>query len=522
MIMARTMLQRDGEDSALVRSRHLLRVLVVAIALTACSGTAATPTATPPSATATVSVAPSSQGPPSVAPSTTPNAAANATPGGRATPVGGGAAATRPPSTPSLPNTSPEAGEALVEQAIRYLLDQYVDQLDTGDLYRAAYAGAVAALAGFGKAPQAPPLELGNDPKRHAVAFKAAYLALVATSGADVNQTALAYETIRAVATQVDECHTAFLSPEQLRSVTAGLSGTNTYGGIGVTIRAQTRPVTIGGIFPNTPAARSGLRTGDAIIAVDGTDVSDLPADAISLLVRGQEGTPVRLTVVRPGEAAPLEFTIVRAQIQVPVFISQVLDGPAREKIGYMKLYSFSTDADKQVRAALEEFEHAGVRYWVLDLRDNGGGYIDVLSRIAGEFLKNGEPVAFRIVRGGKAEAIESDPDQYVTPQRPFAILINGGSASASEALASAAADHGFARLFGQKTSGCLAGATNYRLADGSAMQITIWKIVSPQHREINRSGQAPQEEIAPDPTGATDPVLNGAIKWLVMQPTGR
>jgi carboxyl-terminal processing protease len=317
----------------------------------------------------------------------------------------------------------------------------------------------------------------------------------------------------------IDECHTAFLDPEQHRSVTAGLAGTNTYGGIGVSIRTQTRPVTIGGIFPNTPAARSGLRSGDAIIAVDGVDVSDLPADSISPLVRGQEGTQVRLTIQRPGEAAPLEFTITRAQIQVPVFYTDVYDGPNGEQIGYMKLYSFSTDADKQVREALETFEGEGVKYWILDLRDNGGGYIDVLSRIASQFVRDGEPVAYRIVRGGAAETIDTDPDLAFSAQRPLAILINGGSASASEALASAAYDEGFGRLFGQTTSGCLAGATSFKLSDGSALQITIWKIVSPQKREINRIGQAPNEEIAPDATGATDPVLEAAKKWLVAQP---
>jgi carboxyl-terminal processing protease len=187
-----------------------------------------------------------------------------------------------------------------------------------------------------------------------------------------------------------------------------------------------------------------------------------------------------------------------------------------------MKLYSFSTDADQQVRAALETFEGEGIQYWVLDLRDNGGGYIDVLSRITSQFVRDGEPVAYRIVRGGTAETIDTDPALAFSAQHPLAILINGGSASASEALASAAYDHGFARLFGQTTSGCLAGASNYKLADDSALQITIWKIVSPDRREINRIGQPPHEEIAPDPTGATDPALDAAIAWLVSQPPQR
>jgi carboxyl-terminal processing protease len=487
------------------RSKRLLCLLLVAIVLAACSGSPATATNAPATATNAPASAPASQG------------AASATPGTAGTPAAG--AQSSRPGTQTLPNTTPAAGEALVEQAVGYLLDYYVDELDSNTLYQTAYSGTVAALNSFGKTVQAQTPNFGSDRKAQAAAFRTAYLGLANGNGADVNQTALAYEAIRAMPAQIDECHTAFLDPEQLRSVTAGLAGTNTYGGIGVSIRTQSRPVTIGGVFPNTPAARSGLRTGDAIIAVDGVDVSDLPADSISPLVRGQEGTQVRLTIQRVGEAAPLEFTITRAQIQVPVFYSDVENGPNGEKVGYMKLYSFSTDVDKQVREALESFEGEGVQYWILDLRDNGGGYIDVLSRITSLFVRNGEPVAYRIVRGGAEETIDTDPALTFDTQHPFAILINGGSASASEAMASSAYDNGFARLFGQKSSGCLAGATNYKLADDSALQITIWKIVSPQRREINRVGQAPNDEVEPDPTGATDPILDAAIKWLVTQP---
>jgi carboxyl-terminal processing protease len=507
------------------RLKRLLCLLLVAIVLVACSGATATPTTAP--ATATPSQA-SAQTTAPAAPASAPAATSAATPPSApapsrtpATPAAAGIPAS-PVATPIFPNTTPDAGAALVEQAVGYLLDYYVDELPSAPLYQAAFNGAVTALGTFGKAVQPPPLSLTGDRKAQAAAFKAAYLTLAKSGGTDVNQTALAYEAIRAMTAQIDECHTAFLDPEQLRSVTAGLAGTNTYGGIGVSIRTQTRPVTIGGIFPNTPASRSGLRTGDAIIAVDGVDVSDLPGDAISPLVRGKEGTNVRLTVRRQGEAAPLQFTITRALIQVPVFYSDVLKGPGGEKIGYLKLYSFSTDADQQVREALETFEREGVKYWVLDLRDNGGGYIDVLSRIASLFVRDGEPVAYRLVRGGTAETIDTDPALALDTRHPLAILINGGSASASEALASSAYDHGYARLFGQTTSGCLAGATNYKLADNSALQITIWKIVSPQRREINRLGQAPNEEVAPDPTGATDPILDAAIKWLVTQPQPR
>lgn len=532
-------------------TKRLLGLLLALSLLAACTGSA-TPTPIPPTtapplvatattgATATTasaaaaSAAPASATPASSAPASA--APATATTGASRTPVATVTRATTPPGSPAArasvtsaarpatnggntPNTTPAAGAALIDQAVGILLDSYVDPLPSNDLFQAAYDGTVATLRASGKTPQPQSPTFTGDRKADAAAFKTAYLALANAAGSDINQTILAYEAIRTVAEKVNECHTAFLDPEQYRSVTAGLSGTNTYGGIGVTIRTQTRPVTIGDIFPDTPASRSDLRPGDAILKVDNTDVTDLSADAISPLVRGTPGSQVTLTIQRPGETTTRTITITRAEITVPVFTTTVLEGPNKEKIGYMKLYSFSTGTDLKIQEALAQFEKDGVTGWVLDLRDNGGGYIDTLSKIASRFVKDGQPVAYRIERGGAEEAIGTDPALSFTPQHPFAILINGGSASASEALASSAADYGFARLFGQKTAGCLAGATNYRLADGSALQVTIWKIVSPQRREINRIGQPPAEEIQPDPTGKTDPVLDGAIKWLVAQP---
>ena len=470
----------------------------------ATTGAASTST-TAPATTSTTSTA---------APATSSNPAAAASPTFAPGPITG---------TP-VPNTSPEAAEALVEQAVGLLQDHYVDDLNSGDLYGAAYAGAASALQAAGQPAQQQALVFKGDAKQDAATFKTAYLALASKASSDINQTLLAYEAIQAMIVKINECHTAFLDPQQYQSVTAGLAGTNTYGGIGVSIRTQTRPVTIGDIFPDTPAAKSGLQPGDAIVKVDGVDVSNLTADQISPLVRGEVGTPVTLTVQRPGESAPLDITITREQITVPVFTTKVVTGPNGAKIGYMKLYSFSsatqdgTATDKAFQQALDNFEQQGVTGWVLDLRDNGGGYIDMLSKLASRFIKNGQPVAYTIMRGGQEQEIPTDKRLYDTAQHPFAVLINGGSASASEAFASAAQDYGFARLFGETTAGCLAGASSFKLADGSALQITIEKVVSPKHREINQVGQPPDQEIKPDPTGATDPVLDAAVQWVGTQ----
>ncbi len=247
-------------------AKRLLHLFVVACCLVACSGTAATPTTAPPAPT-TVQ-APSTATPASQAATASPAAVVSATPPAAAT-VGGSArpstassatpvassAAPRASGTPNVPNTTPAAAEALIEQAIDLLLSQYVDPLDSATLYRTAYQGAAQALAAFGKTPQVQTLTLDTDQKRNAAAFKAAYLALVGGNGADVNQTALAYEAIRAVTVQINECHTAFLDPEQYRSVNAGLSGTNTYGQDRRHHPHLHPSGEIGGIFPEQPGS---------------------------------------------------------------------------------------------------------------------------------------------------------------------------------------------------------------------------------------------------------------------------
>ena len=140
-------------------------------------------------------------------------------------------------------------------------------------------------------------MEFTGDAKGDAARFRQAYLGLMQGAGPQVNQTAVAYMAIRAVATKIDECHTNFLDPDQYQQVTASLEGKQTYGGIGASLRPSTHPTVIGEVFPGTPAEKAGLKPGDMTLAVDGTDVSDLAADQVAALVRGEEGTQVRLTI---------------------------------------------------------------------------------------------------------------------------------------------------------------------------------------------------------------------------------
>jgi carboxyl-terminal processing protease len=519
-----------------------LALLLTLLLLAACGGGTPTASVATAPALAEVTATPAAGGGVTTPPGTTvaggaprtPVATVVTTPGvaGRATAGPTGTARATPPrradNVTAVPNTSPDAAAALIEQAIGELLENYVDDLRSDVLYRTAYDGAVATLRASGKSPQPQTLNLTGDRRRDSGTFRTAYLALAGAAGPDINQSVLAYEAIGAVVDQIDECHTYFLEPEENRRAKAQNQGQENYTGIGVQINAALRPATIIRVYRGSPAEGAGLREGDQIIAVNGTDVSDLPVDQVSPLVRGPEGSQVRLTVRRPNEPAPRDFTITRATINVPVFFKEVRNGPNGEKIGYMELSSFSAQVtrtgvgdgvEKDIQAALEEFEREGVRYWILDLRNNPGGYVVTLSRVASRFIKDGKPVAYYVRANGDQDPINTDRRSYFTPQRPFAVLINGGSGSSSEAFAAAAQDYGFARTFGQTTSGCLAAGQSFDLADGSAINITVEKVVSPQKREINRVGVAPDEEIVRDPASLADPVYDGAVRWLLTRP---
>lgn len=515
--------------------KRLVTLLLALILLAACGAT--TPTAvvttpavvqeatpTPPTAAgvATPPVIPPAGGtrPPASTVATTPGTSGRATTTGSATPTRNARNVT------AVANTSPAAGAALIEQAIGNLLERYVESLKSDTLYKTAFEGAVGTLRESGASPQPQSPALTGDRKKDAAAFKASYLALAEGAGADINQSVLAYESIKAITEMIDECHTYFLDPAQNAQAKAQNQGQENYSGIGVQINAALKPSTIIRVYPNSPAEKARLREGDQIIAVDGKDVSELPVEQVSPLVRGPEGSQVRLTVRRNGQTQ--DFTITRATITVPVFTKRLVNGPNGEKIGYMELSSFSAaitrtgvgdGVEKDIQAALDEFATQGVQYWILDLRNNPGGYVETLRRVASRFINDNKPVAYYVRTNGKEEAINTDKRAYVSQQRPFAVLINGGSGSSSEAFAAAAQDYGFARLFGQTTSGCLAAGQSYDLADGAALNVTVEKVVSPQKREINRIGVSPDQEIIRDPASTADPVLEGAVKWLVTQP---
>ena len=487
-------------------------MLVIGLLLVAC-GTATAPTTVPatpvasPTATAPLpSGATASRVLRTPTPAETPRVVTRAS----------GTAVRRTPTRTAGTPSSSIASAALIEQAIARLLDNYVDYaelLNRGNLYAIAYDSAVQTLQAAGVSPQVARPTFTGDSSRDGIVFRQAYLTLVQLAGPAVNQTLLAYEAIRAVVATVAECHTFFVDLEQRR-----LAETMQQGEIGVYLRPHTHPVVIGDVYPGTPAEQYGLRPGDAILAVDGTAVTSMTAVQLHALLRGPAGTRVTLTIQRPGEATGRTLTLTRDRFTVPVLTSRLLPGPQGTLVGYLRLYAFLPTAEQEVQQALASFAQQGVSGWVLDLRDNGGGAVESLASLASRFIPDGQPVGYTIGRSGRVEPLATDARRYVARQPPFAVLINGGSASASEAFAAAAQDYGFARLFGQPSAGCVAGATTFPLADGSAISITTDKLVSPKRRELNRRGVQPDTAVPAQQADTLDPVLAAALQWLATQ----
>lgn len=317
---------------------------------------------------------------------------------------------------------------------------------------------------------------------------------------------------ISGVVDSLGDPHTAYLDARHARIFSDQLSGS--FEGIGAYVEMRGGQLIIVSPLANTPAERAGLRAGDVVVAID-----DEPVDGLSLTeaitrIRGPRGTTVRLTVIHPGESAPVTLEIVRDRISVPTVESRRL---ADGKIGYIHLFEFNDRAPQEVRLALQDLMRDRPQGLILDLRDDPGGYLHVAVDIAGQFLegglvlterqKDGTERQYTARRGGLATTI------------PLVVLVNKGSASASEILAGALQDRGRARLVGEKTFGKGSVQIAHDLSDGSNLRVTVAQWFTPGGRNINEQGLQPDVEVTMEgkpAAGRPDPQLDRALQLLL------
>lgn len=303
---------------------------------------------------------------------------------------------------------------------------------------------------------------------------------------AELDSRALAYAAIDGMTEAVgDTGHTMFLTPDQLRSSTASLSGS--YAGIGAQMDASDGQAIIVGVFRGSPADKAGLRSGDVVVAVDDSTMTGSPLPVVVAAIRGEPGTTVRLTIRREGVAAPFRVTIVRAQVEIPTVTSAMIPGTT---LGMIRLEQFSSGAGETFRDQLKALLGRRITGLVLDLRQNPGGYVNEAVSIASEFLSSGAVYRQRDAKG--VETTTGVTAGGIATRIPLVVLVDEGSASAAEIVTGALQDPGRATVIGTKTFGTGTVLGTFDLSDGSALRIGTVEWLTPDGREIWHDGLEP------------------------------
>ena len=307
------------------------------------------------------------------------------------------------------------------------------------------------------------------------------------------------YAAIEGSLAILDDQYTRFYRPEVAARMRENLSGA--VEGIGAFVRESDEgDIEIVRPIPGQPAEQAGIRPGDIIIGVDGEDVRGQSLDEVVSKVRGPRGSEVVLTIQRDGTADSLEISIVRARFEVPTIEAQLINDEAAGDIAYVRLSSFSANAQSQLIEALDELLAQNPNGLILDLRDNPGGFLDQSVAVADLFVADGVILyernqvgldqTFMAEAGGMAESI------------PLVVLINAGSASAAEIVAGAIQDNGRAILIGETTFGKGSVQRSRQLSDGSELRVTFARWFTPNNRTIDDQG------ITPDILVETDEVF--------------
>jgi carboxyl-terminal processing protease len=305
--------------------------------------------------------------------------------------------------------------------------------------------------------------------------------------------------------------HTSYMNPDEYMQANSRLEGE--YEGIGAWVDPNAEYLTIIDPMPGSPAEEVGLLPGDEIIAIDGEDMTGIDGNLVIRRVLGPAGTKVHLTIRREGEPDPLEFDIIRAHIIIPSVESEMLE----EEIGYIHLFDFGEQTTQDLRDAIQEIRKEKPLGLILDLRGNPGGLLNTAIEVASEFIPEGTVMIERF--GDGEEQVYEANEGGIATEIPLVVLINGGSASASEIVAGAVQDSGRGILVGETSFGKGSVQTWHPLSDEGAVRVTIARWYTPNGRQIHSTGLTPDVEILIDPETleeGEDPQLDKAIEILL------
>ena len=320
------------------------------------------------------------------------------------------------------------------------------------------------------------------------------------------------YAAIRGMLSTLGDDYTAFLEPEVAAVIQEDATGE--FEGIGAFVDVDEEgKIVLVGIFEEGPAEQAGLLKGDRVLEVDGVSVVGRTLYEAIGLIRGPAGSAVTLLVERADTAAPFEVTVTRARLEIAITESEMRN----DGIGYIRLYEFSAPASQRMQAGLRELLSQEPRAIIFDLRGNPGGWLDQAVEVTDLFLDDGV-ILYERWSDGKEQVFEARPGD-VAEEVPLVVLVDGGSASASEIVAGALQDRERATLIGEHTFGKGSVQRPFTLSDGSELRVTAALWFTPDERAIHGQGLLPDIEVLWPEEGVepgADPQLERAVEYIL------
>jgi carboxyl-terminal processing protease len=320
------------------------------------------------------------------------------------------------------------------------------------------------------------------------------------------------YGAIQGMTDSLGDPYTSFFDPEQAKRFQQDLSGS--FEGIGVEIGIKKGFLTVVAPLKDTPAEKAGLKSGDIISKIDTKNTANISIDQAVSLIRGEKGTSVTLTVSRDEWDNPKDIKITREKIIVPTIIWSLKDG----NVAYIQIFQFGQTLLTDFQKIALEILQSGTKKIILDLRDNPGGYLEVAQELAGWFLQKNQIVTIEDFGKGRTQQIYETDGNSVFLNYPTVVLINQGSASASEILAGALRDNRGVKLVGEKSFGKGSVQEVINLPGGSSLKITIAHWLTPKGNLITDTGLTPDIKIDitnDDISTDKDPQLIKALEIL-------
>ncbi len=322
---------------------------------------------------------------------------------------------------------------------------------------------------------------------------------------------------VKGLAASLGDPYTVFFSPEENKLFNDEIHGS--FSGIGAEIGVKDKILTVVAPLKGSPAALAGVKSGDMILKIDKTDTQNMTVDHAINLIRGEKGTTVVLTILRPGERTTRDFTITRDDIEIPTIDTELRP----DNIFVIRFYSFSENSDQLFSGAINKFIQSGSHKLVLDLRGNPGGYLDAAVNIGSLFVNEGDTIVSEdFGPNKKPEIYRSHGPKLFNNKLGFVVLVDGGSASASEILSGALQEHHIATLVGEKTFGKGSVQELVPVTDDTSLKVTIARWLTPNGISISEHGLDP-DIVVPitqqDIDAKHDPQMDKAVSILEAKP---